>query len=99
MGAPPPRLPHEHCTTRDSHTRQGWDRCRGTWPLTVPSPPPPPGWYGVGEGGCPPRGPDTEQGNRDSPGALLAPPPEGTEGGVGEVRVGQAEGEGEGTRG
>ena len=37
-----------------------------------------------GEGSCPPLcGPDTEQGNRDSPGALLAQPTKGKEGGVG----------------
>ena len=36
-----------------------------------------------GEGSCPPpRAPDTEQWDRDSPGAPLAQPPEGREGGV-----------------
>ena len=76
---------------------------RAPSPPTPQGPPPPPEWgcplgrpQANGEGRCPPPcGPDTGQWHRDS----LAPPPEGTEGGVGEVRVGQAEGEGGGHEG
>ena len=51
-----------------------------------PAPPAPP------RPAPPPCEPDAEQWNRDSPGDRLAPPPEGKEGGVGEVRIGQAGG-------
>ena len=56
-------------------------------PDIMPPPPPPPHTRteeGNGEGGCPPPcGPDTEQRNRDSPGAPLAQPPKAREGDVG----------------
>ena len=80
-------------------------------PSSSAPPPPPPhrakppnrlsAWTPLanGEGCCPPPCvPDTERWNRDRPGAALAQTTEGTEGGVGGVRIGQA-GEREGTRG